>query len=137
MAKGWLDFRRVPVYALALSLFVTAAAAQGVPPIFIPNPSPSTYPWPPGAGVYAWNYTCPNGVTCAVSVSGAPLCPTAVKSLSIALLNFRTGNFDLPTYFYWFSCSGGQENAFGFTHQVYSFSVEISGMTLQTTGPVP
>jgi hypothetical protein len=139
-----LDIRRVVlIFGLA---FLPITVGQAAPPIVISIPTGNTIPWPSGAGVFSWNYTC--NVTCSVNFFGINVCPApsagainSVQAFTFALVDLKVGAQDVPAFFWWVQCANSGTNppppTAGFvlsSNNPPQFS--YTGLTLESSGPI-
>jgi hypothetical protein len=104
-------------------------------PILQPNP------FPPGAAVYEWRYTCPHNNpdgTCRFSIAAANYSANNVADAQIVLAFQAVGSSQqIPFYYFWITSMGKKRPDFVMLQSNAAVSFIAQGMTMdKDTGPI-
>ena len=98
-------------------------------------------PFPPGAAVYEWHYTCPHNNpdgTCRFSVAAANYSANNVADAQIVLAFQTVGSSQqIPFYYFWITSMGRKKPDFVMLQSNAAVSFVAQGMTMHNgTGPI-
>jgi hypothetical protein len=107
----------------------------------ITRPISQPNPFPPGAAVYEWHYTCPHNNpdgTCRFSVAAANYSANNVSDAQIVLAFQTVGSSQqIPFYYFWITSMGRKKPDFVMLQSNAAVSFIAQGMTMHDdTGPI-
>src|SRR5260370_8554946 len=108
----------------------------------ITRPIPQPNPFPPGAAVYEWRYTCPHNNpdgTCEFSGAAVNYSANNVADAQIVLAFQTVGSSQqIPFYYFWITSMGKKKPDFVMLQSNAAVSFIAQGMTMpRDTGPIP
>lgn len=126
---------RLCAFAFALSGALVVSAPL-VAQVSIPRP----HPFPPGAAVYEWHYSCPHrnpDGTCRFSIVAANYSVNNVADAQIVLAFQPVGSQQIPFYYFWITSMAKKKPDLVMLQSNAGVSFVAQGMTLDgDTGPV-
>ena len=110
-------------------------------PLVAQDSIPQPHPFPPGAAVYEWHYTCPHNNpdgTCRFSVAAANYSANNVADAQIVLAFQAVGSLQqIPFYYFWITSMGKKKPDFVMLQSNAAVSFIAQGMTMHNdTGPI-